>query len=362
MVKQRILTITVASLAFLAAAGVQAQSRNLELNTDEGPLTVPLDDNVGVRILSNGDISATATSDFACQQGATCDDVQVSVSGSNGSLAVSPSTVAQGSNFSVTWSSRGAWECNGTGLPGTTWNSSNPKPPSGNISVNTSGVPLDTYNLELTCVNGPVTATRTVQLTVDEQSSSGPGGIELPAICDQVGELRDFQGWSQTNNGREPFSSSEEQSFAEYFGPWPGAGISVDVGIPKNQYAALVFTTGNLDAGSGGQFNREAVTPINDSVVGPGPQIVSFSRCPGDFDPTSPALDSPNCVIKASFNFSTIKWGGPGSSAACQLQSNTQYFMNIVYSNSSLGTLPPVQADCGGEPRCGHRWQGNGVQ
>lgn len=363
MIKHRTLTTAIASLALLATAGVQAQSRNLELQTSEGQLTVPLDDNAGVRILSDGDISATATSEFSCQQGASCDDVQVSMAGNNGALVVSPTTVAQGSTFQVTWDSRGAWQCNGTGLAGTTWNSSNPKPPEGSAFVGTTNVPLGTYTLELTCENGPVTDTLTVPITVDEQSSGGgPGDIELPAVCDDVAELRDFTGWSQTTDAIPPFGNSETQTFATYLGNWPGSGAGVDVGIPKNEYAALVFQTGDLDSGSTGQFNREAVTPTNDAIIGGGSHIVSFSRCPGDFNPNSPAVPSSACVIQASANFIAVQWGGPGSGRACTLQPNTQYFMNIVYTSSTVGTLPPVQAPCGGEPRCGNRWQGQGVE
>lgn len=363
MSKHRNLTITVASLALLATAGLHAQSRNLELETADGPLTVPLDDNVGVRILSDGDISATATPDFTCQQGASCDDVQVSMAGSSGALVVSPGTVAQGSTFQVTWDSRGAWQCNGTGLPGTSWNNSNPKPPRGSVFVSTDDVPLDNYTLELACENGPVMDTRTVQLTVDEQSDSGPGDITLPAVCNNVAELRDFAGWTQTTDARPPFGNDEEQTFAQYFGPWPGAGASVDIGIPKDQYAALPFNTGNLNSGSTGVFNREQATTVSAPYMGPGPTIVSFSRCPGDFDPASPALESPGCVIGAPFNFSTIRWGGPGAGRACELEPNTQYFMNIVHTTSNVGVIPPVQApDCGGKSRCGWLWNTSGSE
>ena len=82
------------------------------------------------------------------------------MAGGNGALIVSPTTIGQGSNVQVTWDSRGAWECSGTGLPGTSWNTNNPKAPSGSVFVDTDNVPLDTYTVELTCVNGPVNDSR----------------------------------------------------------------------------------------------------------------------------------------------------------------------------------------------------------
>ena len=112
-------------------------------------------------------------------------------------------------------------------------------------------------------------------MTVEEESDSGPGDITLPAVCDQVTELREFAGWSQATDVDTPFGSDEEQLFSLFFGPWPGTGNSGNLGIPKNEYMSVVFETGNLGSGSGGQVTRNP--PALDgshTSIGPGSDCV----------------------------------------------------------------------------------------
>lgn len=342
--------ITVPLLGFGSSA--QAQSRALELDTSEGVLVIPLADGSLLELLPDGGVTATAIDSFACgEETASCEDVEVSMLEiDGGSLSLSRSQVPQGQSFQATWSSRGAWECVGSGLPGSEWNTSNPKEPSGTQTVSTGGVSPGHYALELVCQNGPETASRTVSLTVQDPS---------PDVCSGVTELRDFSGWSVATDARPPFGSNELQTFSNFFGSWPGSGNNNPIGIRKNQYLALPFTTGTLGSSSGGQFNREQIPPTWESQVGTGKVIVSFSLCPGDFDPAS---DANACVMEASSNIFALRWGGPGSGRACELQSNTDYFMNVLYAASAIGTLPPTQADCQGKPRCGAQWQASGSE
>src|SRR5699024_5355129 len=124
--------------------------RTLKLQTDDGPIEIPLDTSVPMKLLSEGNVSATAESGFVCpKDGASCDDVQVSLgTADGGKLTLSSSSVSHGSNVNIAWQSRGAWTCEGSGLPGTDWNNSNPKDPVDSLSVNTAALdPGTTYQV-----------------------------------------------------------------------------------------------------------------------------------------------------------------------------------------------------------------------
>lgn len=339
-----------ALVLLLPASLTFAQNKTLELETDQETLSIPLADGSVLQIRADGSAAATAESGFVCDQGASCEDVQVSMADPDGSLTLSRSVVRQGGILQIDWNSRGAWECTGSGLTGTSWNQDNPKPASGQQSVSTEGVAVGEYELELLCANGPVSATRTATLTVEEESSA------VPAECSGVAQLSDYEGWQVATDAQPPFGSNESQLFSTFFGAWPGTGNSDNIGILKGEYLSLPFTTGILDSDSRGQFNREQPSVSTGSTIGPGPLIVSISRCPGDFDPQAGAVPSAACVISAPFSFSSIRWGGPESGRGCELSSNTDYYFNLVYTSSSVGELPPVQAECGGKARCGNLW------
>lgn len=358
---QKLHQAVIATLLLTGSVGALAQSKTIELQTDAGLLPIPLDDNAGLDIGPDGTIFTKAAPGFVCDQGASCDDVAVSLASTDGgALSISPSTVTQGNSFTVQWVSRGAWACTGMGLDSTTWNSNNPKPPSGSASVDTDNLTVGNHLIELVCENGPVSDSRSLALTVEEPSV-GDGGTEgLPEVCNDVTTLDQYSGWARAVDVDTPFGTNEDQTFAQMFGPFPGTNSSGNLGIRKNEYMSVVFTTGDLTASSSGRVSREqAQLDGSHHDIGPGPLIASWSRCPGDFDPTSPALPSPGCIFKADYTFNQIIWGGPGSGKACELEPNTQYFLNVVYTNSSLGTMPPVQAECSDEPRCGHLYKAN---
>ena len=329
-----------------------AQSRTLELQTSEGPLVIPLADGSVLELLGDGNVTASAIDGFICgEETVSCEDVDVSMRTADGGFFSSTrNQVPQGQSFQLSWSSRGAWECIGSGMADSDWNSSNPKEPTGVETVSTAGISPGSYELQLLCQNGPESDTRTVSVTVQDPS---------PDVCSGITELKDFTGWSAATDAKPPFGSSDVQTFSAFFGAWPGTGNNFTLGIRKNQYLALPFTTGTLTSSSSGQFNREQVPPIYESQVGGGKVIVSFSQCPGDFDPDSEANV---CVIEASSNIFSLQWGGPGSGRACELQSNTPYYVNVLYASSAIGTLPPVQADCQGKNRCGALWWATGSE
>lgn len=345
------LTALTALVLTLASLPAMAQTqRNLELQTDEGQIDVPLEDGVPLRILSNGDISATAVPGFSCPTGgASCDDVQVSLAGADGGVfTVSPNPVQQGGSVTMNWNGIGAWECQGTGLTGTTWNSVNPKQPRGQQSVSTGDLQAGTsYPVELTCSNGPVTDTGIVSLTVEEDTVIEPEG------CENVPELREFTGWAAATSILYNNSSHNPGVFADiYNAPFPGTTNTAHLNILKGRYAAIQFTTpSTLGSGDEGNFNSEnasQVYPNGDT------RIVSITRCPGVFDPQY--VEDSDCIKSLGIS-DALKWVGPNhpeSGFRCNLQAGTTYFLNMIYSRSALGNFPPTQAPCeSGQTHCG---------
>jgi len=339
-------------LALASATAIAQTERTIEIQTDEGQLDVPLDDGVPLRILTDGDISATAIQGFSCSSGgATCDDVQVSMSSADGgSFTLSPNPVNQGSNVSIGWSGTGAWECTGTGLPGTTWNNQNPKQPSGQQSVGTGPLTAGTsYDVEVTCSNGPVTDTRVLSLTVEEDTIPDPEG------CENVPELSDYAGWSEATNVGYDDDFLDPGQWATVFGnPFPGGG-QVRFELTKGQYAAMAFTTpSNLNSNDQGRVGSAEAAG---GSSGTGVRMMSISRCPGVFDPEY--IEDPGCLKTNMGSGTEFNWYGPNHEWAdfpgfCELQADTTYYMNVIFSDSSAGTIPPEQDECrsAGETAC----------
>jgi hypothetical protein len=331
-------------LALASATAIAQNERTIEIQTDEGQLDVPLDDGVPLRILTDGDISATAISGFSCSSGgATCDDVQVSMSSSDGgSFTVTPNPVTQGNNVNIGWSGTGAWECSGAGLPGTTWNNQNPKQPSGQQSVGTGSLTAGTsYDVEVTCSNGPVTDSRTLSLTVEEDTIPDPEG------CENVPELSDYPEWDVAFDVLYGSGTIVPNTWENVFGnPFPEGG-QIRFELAKGRYAAMAFTTpadlSSIDQG------RIASAESAGGSSGPGPRMMSITPCPGVFDPQH--VEDPAC-LKANMGSGTeFNWYGPNHEWAdfpgfCELQADTTYYLNVIFSDSSAGTLPPAQDEC----------------
>lgn len=344
-------TTLIAFVFSLASVTAVAQTeRKLELQTDDGLIDVPLADGAPLQILSNGDISATAVSGFSCPTGgASCDDVRVSLdTGNGGSFTLTPNPVELGRSVTINWKGIGAWQCEGSGLPGTTWDGENPKQPTGQQSVKTDGlVAGNSYPVELTCSNGPVSDVRTISLAIEEDT-----GPEAPVGCEEVGELGDFADWAPASSILRNDSTHDPEVFADIFNePFPGTTNTAHMEIRKGRYASIQFTTPSMTSSDSGQFNSEAAGQI---YPGGDRRLVAISRCPGVFNP--PDLEDEDCIKSLGIT-QGFYWFGPDhpdDAFRCTLQSNTTYYLNILYSQSAVGTYPPKQAECeSGETVCG---------
>lgn len=304
------------SALFLGAltANAVAQSQSIILNTSPTPTEVELLDGTDVNLDPlTGNLTATPLDPNACSATTDCTDVQVSVE----SFVVSPSTVNQGQNVQFSWSARGAWECQGSGLPGTTWNGT--KAPSGSQFVSTAAVTPDTYTVTLDCNNGPVTDSRTANVTVETGGGGGGGGV--PQFCFDEGRVPPA-GLTQDTQlivGSSQVTETWQQAFGNAF---PN-GNERDMSILNDRYASLEFTVPPQN-GTTGRVTFDALQ----TFISSGSKIVTISECPGDFT-------SFNNNCSRFISQSAIRWAiGSGGGFDCVLTPNTTYYLNILYTGN----------------------------
>jgi hypothetical protein len=361
--------ITVTTLFFLSVASmVAAEPKSLILQTEPEPTVIELIGSVEI-LPSSGDILAVPADPEACSGSdevveVSCDDVQVETS----SLSVDSNTVEQGRNVRFTWSSKGAWSCAATGFG--SWENDSREPFGTNLSVSTSNIAIGTHTAGLTCLNGPVTGqTRSVSITVEEpDEDTDPAPV--PAACDGRGMPSNWNRMSTGTNSchfqlNQHIQTSDCRFFEEIF-PFPfddKGGNQRVMGMRGNNggrhYVALEFDSGSYPGGA--QDNLDINQPQT-SGLNNRRKLISISQCPGDFDAAKIADEmGPGC-IRESFT-DNLRVGGSdfvSDPNRCGLQPNTTYYLNILHTNSPVGTsggdIEP-HPDCGdGTSGCGSRY------
>jgi len=341
----RISFVTAASIFAVFMHGPAQAQTTIELDQDGNPfLSIPLDDTQPVTINpETGELRATAASGFSCSTGG-CEDVQVSFASADGGFFIvdggSSTSVPETGSVTFDWGARGAWECQGSGLPGTNWN--NPgKLPFGPLIVSVSNLAPGNYDAGLTCSNGAgnVDSATTVQINVQESS------LQIPPQC---------QGRQPASAVATPICVTDDRgnprgdincfAYASVFGgEFPGSTQGKDFFTDIDQYVAMEFSTAGLTE-SDGRWNR---VPPQVPPTTTGSKIWTISQCPGDFDReaiTSEMGDS-DCYVKtADVLLPSVRWHRAGTQepigGACELQPNQTYFMNIMYSTDPAGTPP----------------------
>lgn len=342
-------------IAVLALMGIslqlEAQSIDLRLQSDvpgepdPPPLLIPLDPAVPVDLdVGTGDLEATAEAGFVCASG--CDEVDVSLaSADEGFFRVNGGSAAQvdeGGSVRFDWRARGAWTCSGTlrdsagaVVTGTSWPGSG-KLPFGPETVVMSVEP-DTYSATITCSNGP------------ENDTAGPLQVEVsPSDLDIPPECQGRQpGGAAASNvcwkGNEQVNCF---SYDDVFGEFPGSSNAVEFFQENGTYTAMGFDTTGLTATSGSwvfdlpQFD----------VGGQGPKLMTISECPGDFDRDAIQQEMGSFCYEQVQGLTNLRWKRAGTTGArCELDLNTQYYLNILYSTDPEGTAPAdLTWDCSG--------------
>lgn len=354
-----------AAAVSLIALNAQASQPKLILETTPDAVEIPLQGNVLIDP-NTGDLRVTPTDPQACQPaGQNCDDVEVQTqSFSVNNVAAVPGQtptvdVTRGNNAVFRWNSRGAWECEGLGMPGWTGTGKLPINATAGQSVSTSGLPVGQYDTRIECRNGPVISSRgPVRVNVVEDNGGGPG--PGPAQCDAPSR-QPPQGWTRLTSGN--LSCRYNATAGTFVGdcsawtgiwpmPFPGGN-----GLPErlitgrqspNEYIAIEFNSSGLGANQVMEIRRNASTGIAST-----PSIVTISTCPGDFDQAA-ILQETGCYFKLSFLFQDIELGGSQTARSCRLQPNQTYFLNIVHTNSPAGTpANEIQSNCVQGQWCG---------
>ena len=136
---------------------------------------------------------------------------------------------------------------------------------------------------------------------------------------------------------------------------WQVVGVTERLAVARNNskhYLAIEIETFGMPTTKAGRIN---IYPDTSFDISP-PTIVSISRCPGDFH-EEPLMEETGCYARHASGFNAnFHWGGVDSDRDCQLESDESYFLNIIPTNSELGTNPnelePIP-DCD-ENACGY--------
>lgn len=317
---------------------LMAQS-TIELQQQDGTvLSIPLDTTQPVRINpGTGSLDATASSEFSCSG-----DCQISLDPAVGGFFIvdgeTSTTVPETGGVTFDWRARGAWQCRGTGLPGTTWAAPG-KNPWGPFSVSVSPLDPGTYQAALECSNGAgnTVVSNPVEIVVQETD------LQIPLEC-QGRQPANATPTALCERTARPLGFVESTNCFDYssvFGAeFPGiTGQGVAIGQSRDTYFAMEFNTGSTTAIRGNwTFESPQISPTTT-----GSKLMTISQCPGDFDQTAIENEmGPNCYLHTGSSFlNSVGWKLPGGTGArCELDPGKTYYLNMIYTTDPAGTPP----------------------
>ena len=322
-------------LAFCVVYSASAQ-KTLEIEIEDDEVrTYTLDSSTPVLIAADGSIKAAATEAPICAAG--CEDVKVSMLDADGgdfqinSDSEGPVDVPLNGTLTFEWASRGAWECEGLGLPGTDWDEQG-KSPAGrqaNVAVDalTEG---QQYTARVRCSNGEGNRDeREIVVRIDEETEVVPDPDP------------DDRGPSQFTRAERCRVRSTANCFeyASIFGePFPGGSQARNIFQSPDTYISMRIDTEGLDPTRSGRWAREASSDTESGTV-----LLTLSRHPGDFDKQRIAEEmGNNCYVMATA-LGTISWKGPDNTTAgrCVLNPDEVYYLNILYTSSENDGVDP---------------------
>ncbi len=304
-----------------------------------------------VIVRPDGSIEVTTDQPPACNTGGGCEGVQIGTP----SFSAVKTSVEVGESLTFNWSSRGAWDCRAGGtLPG--WNTRTGLPPNSaeaslaQRTVSTTSLAPGSYTATLLCENGPVQSNagvpRALALTVNAAAPPDPG---LPQDCSSASR-RAPDTWVRLDTGNRSchwegawLAGSDcrqwEGVWGDLFNP-NGTGTTKSLGVRPSLaqgYIALRFNSGSFAPTHTGTFVVNSGTAGLESAR----KIISVSQCPGDFNAAAindKQAGGTGCIWEVE-NRAIAGWGGTSTSQDCQLQPNTTYFFNIVFTEAPLEGL-----------------------
>jgi hypothetical protein len=277
-------------------------------------------------------------------------------------------TKAEGEQLVVSWSTSNATSCQATGtMPGWQGTSIPTNSSSTSVTITSGGsIGIQCDGPEGPVSRGPFTVTMTsgacasrAMPTNWNQKTTGTNscihnevnegsGIKTSADCRRIDGI-----WSEDW----PMSSTTKV-------------LTMGFGNQGREYVAIGFNSGPLsNFPAQGNASQIIVNEAQVSNIKPRQKIWTISTCPGDFNKAAIVEDPATGVGCYKRDQSTgnenFLWGRmadwESTTQVCGRQPNTDYYLNIIYSNSPDGTAPAnlePHPDCVGQ-RCGNRIAGN---
>jgi hypothetical protein len=206
------------------------------------------------------------------------------------SFSALPSTITEGDSTTLSWATQNADSCVASGANGVDgWAGTVATQSAGTeITIDTSGV----YAFTLTCVD----------VEGGEAVSSSIVTVDEASLCSTPELDGNIQEWSSLWLVNFPKPTYDNRY----------------VTIPRFGYHAIRFNTGNI-------LSNGRISTIETTVTD-GVRLGAISECPGDFD-VEPECDHV-WGISGGINWTTV-----GRDGSCELQPNTDYYVNLTYTD-----------------------------
>lgn len=309
-----------------------------QLLIQPGDIVCSISAETPVTIAPNGDVTVTITDADTCLPQAGPPAAPM--------LSLDVLSADEPGEVRLTWtSSDSASSCEASSSPALAdWNGSVPL--GENRTRNISGLAAGNYTFNLSCANSSgssplAEASGTILSTAPAECSNRPppaGWTRLTSGCKFVvgsGFQGDCRSWTSLFGGE----------FLDVVG---GTQRLATNRLNPNHYLAIQFNSGNLSPTAEGSITSDRAGGMMELHF----RMFSISTCPGDFDQAAVSAET-GCYGQLSSS-RHIFWGGTSSARACKLEPNTTYYLNIIGTNSPLGTDPDLlEPNCPNNENCG---------
>jgi hypothetical protein len=265
--------------------------------------TIPTEDIESIVILPNSNlISVTTSVEYTVAKVNSVPPAPDAVVIS--SFSAAPSTVVVNELTTLNWTTQNATSCTPSrGAAG--WNTKTIAVPNGSASFRIANANTYTFTLTCTGTSGDE-AVRNLTVTVNE-----PAPDPKTTVC----ETSPLAGVNDT--------------WVNFWGvnfPNPGYANKNDI-IPRSGYVSYEFNTGTvIDSG--------LIVTVGNTLTS-GVRLGAISECPGQFDVAR------ECDHVWGLG-GGISWATNGKTGACQLKSNTTYYLNLTFTNG----FDPTTSTC----------------
>lgn len=207
------------------------------------------------------------------------------------SFTATPSTMEEGDTTTLSWATQNASTCTASANGVDDWSGTVATQSTGTqVTIATAGV----YALTLTCDD--VSSGQDIATSVVTVNQPNLANCDEPALDGNIREWAEF--WNQ---------AFPKPVYDNKF-----------LTIPRFGYQAIKFNTGNISSSG-------KITTIETTVTD-GVRLGTISACPGDFD-VAPECDHIWGISGG------INWTTNGKIGACALRPNTDYYVNLTYTD-----------------------------